>query len=66
MNFTEFFSFCLRKPFQIILNILFNIVLIIVMKTQRDELCYDSISQSGLQHQIIKEFKNWGLKKRSL
>ena len=28
------------------------------MNTQRDEICYVSMSQLGLQHQLIKEF-NW-------
>jgi hypothetical protein len=57
MNSAEFISFCLRKLFQTILNILFDVVLNTVKKTQRGELCYVSINQSGLQHQPIKEFK---------
>ena len=40
MNLTEFFSFCIRKLFKIILNILFSIVLNTVMKKQRDEPSY--------------------------
>ena len=40
MNLTEFFSFCIRKLFKIILNIVFSIVLNTVMKKQRDEPSY--------------------------
>jgi len=56
VNLREFVLFCLRKLFQNILNILFNTVLNVVMNTQRDEICYVSMSQLGLQHQLIKEF----------
>jgi hypothetical protein len=57
MYFREFISVCLRRIFQTILNILFNIVLRTVKKTHRDELSQVSINQSGLRLQPIKELK---------
>jgi hypothetical protein len=56
-NFREFISVCLRRIFQIILNIQFNIILKNVKKTQRDEISQVSIGQSGLCFQKIKELK---------
>jgi len=40
MNLTELVLFCLIKLFQAILNILFNIVVNTVMKTQGDEISF--------------------------
>jgi hypothetical protein len=57
MNFRELISFCLRRIFQTTSNILFNIVLNIVKKTQREELSQVSIGQSGLRLQRMKELK---------
>jgi hypothetical protein len=57
MNFKELILFCLRRIFQTTLNILFNIVLNIVKKTQCEELSQGSIGKSCLRLQRITELK---------